>query len=357
MIRNQLLKLAQERNTPSVTISLNTHRTHPDNSKDEIKIKNLIKEANEKLLAQFNKKEVSNLIEKINLLAQKIDVRQNLESLHILVSNNTQEIVRSIWPVTNDKVYIADSFYLSPLIKDFNRSTEYMILLLSQSGVHLYKAINESIIGEIISEKFPFEANDLYIVDSSKRSDAKQLDKLVMEYFNNIDKELVSINNKYGLNCIAICTEDNFSKLMKVADKKHIYLGFANINYNNTSLDFLVKQAWEIIKNKQLKIRLEAVNEMKEAVSKAKVITDLNLIYKASKEGRAELLIINDKFNQPIKLKDENIEIIDQNDNNQSFHEFSSLIASEIISKNGRVVFVTEEENNSLGPISLKIRY
>lgn len=357
MIRNQLLKLAQERSNPCITISLNTHRTHPDNIKDEITIKNLNKETNEKLLSKYSKKEISSVLEKLNKMIQEIDVRHNLESLHILVSENTQEIVRSIWPVVENKVYISDSFHLRPLIKDFNRSTEYMILLLSQSGVHLYKAINESIIGEIISDKFPFEANDLYIVDSTKRSDAKQLDKLVMEYFNNIDKELVVINNKDGLNCITICTEDNYSKLMKVADKKQIYLGYANINYNNTSLDYLAKQAWEIIKDKQLKIRKDAVNEMKEAVSKAKVVTDLHEIFLAANDGRAELLIINDNFTQTVKLNEKSFDIIDIKKPNETYHEISSLIAGEIISKNGRVVFVSDKENNSLGPISLKLRY
>lgn len=357
MIRNQLLKLAQERNNPCITISLNTHRTHPDNIQDEIILKNLCKEANDILISKFNKKEIVGLIDKLNKLPQKIDARFNLESLHILISEKTFEIIRSIWPIKQNKAYISDSFHIRPLIKEFNRSTEYMILLLSQSGVHLYQAINETITGEIISDKFPFEANDLYIVDSSKRSDAKQLDKLVMEYFNNIDKELVNINKKNGLTCIAICTEDNYNKLLKVADKKQIYLGYSNINYNNTSLDYLSKQSWEIIKNKQLKIRKDAVNEIKEAVSKAKVVTDLHEIYNSAKEGKADLLIINDDYFQYVKLNENSFDIIDNNHKNDSHHELSSLIAGEIISKNGRVVFVSDEENNSLGPISLKLRY
>lgn len=44
-IKNKLEKLALEKNTPCVTISLNTHKTHPDNQSDSVLIKNLLKEA------------------------------------------------------------------------------------------------------------------------------------------------------------------------------------------------------------------------------------------------------------------------------------------------------------------------
>jgi len=40
-LKEQLQKLVAEKNSPCVTISLDTHRTHPDNAKDEILLKNL----------------------------------------------------------------------------------------------------------------------------------------------------------------------------------------------------------------------------------------------------------------------------------------------------------------------------
>lgn len=42
-LRQKLEVLATEKNTPCVTISLNTHRTHPDNAQDVILLKNLKK--------------------------------------------------------------------------------------------------------------------------------------------------------------------------------------------------------------------------------------------------------------------------------------------------------------------------
>ncbi len=45
-LKEQLQELATKKDSPCVTISLNTHRTYPDNTQDEILLKNLLKEAN-----------------------------------------------------------------------------------------------------------------------------------------------------------------------------------------------------------------------------------------------------------------------------------------------------------------------
>ncbi|MGL6269123.1 MAG: hypothetical protein ACRC2O_14420 [Chitinophagaceae bacterium] len=49
MLKEQLQKLANEENSICVTVSLNTHRTHPENLQDEIVLKNLLKEAEQRV--------------------------------------------------------------------------------------------------------------------------------------------------------------------------------------------------------------------------------------------------------------------------------------------------------------------
>ncbi len=78
-LREQLQQLASEHNQPCVSISLNTHRTHPDNAKDELVLKNLLKETKERVLAAFEKRAVAPLLEKIEQVAAEIDVNYNLD--------------------------------------------------------------------------------------------------------------------------------------------------------------------------------------------------------------------------------------------------------------------------------------
>ena len=60
---NELKKVTAE---SCVTIILNTHRTTPDNEKDPIVLKNLIKEAESRLSAEYEKPFVSEMMKRIN---------------------------------------------------------------------------------------------------------------------------------------------------------------------------------------------------------------------------------------------------------------------------------------------------
>ena len=154
--KQQLERLATEINEPCVTISLNTHRTHPEHLQDEIRLKNLVKEAENRVIEEYGKRPAANLLEKLDTIADEVDIQHNLDSLHLFLSNDTKEIIKSTWETTQEGVHISDSFAVRPLIKDYSRSEEYLIMLLSQSGVHLYQATNDGIVIEIRNEDFPF---------------------------------------------------------------------------------------------------------------------------------------------------------------------------------------------------------
>ncbi len=357
-LKEQLQKLATEKNTPCVTISLNTHRTHPDNAKDEILLKNLLKEAEERVINEYGKRPTAQVLEKIKTVGKEIDVNYNLDSLHIFLSNDTQEIVKSSWKTSNDGVHVSDSFAIRSLIKNYNRSESYLVMLLSQSGVQLFEAINDGIVEEVKNDDFPFSDNKHYNTHSDRASDSKHLDDLVREFLNKVDKALIKVYNETELKCVVITTEDNYSRLQQVADKPSVYVGYANIDYNNVATHQIVKQSWELIEAQQKKRRTEAIAEMREAVAKGKVLTDLQEIYQASIDGRADLLIVHQDFSQAVVMKDERtFNLVDDPASPSAIDDITSNIAWEVISKKGRVIFTSQDEIKDLGKIVLKTRY
>lgn len=357
-LKEQLQKLATEINNPCVTISMNTHRTHPDNAQDEILLKNLLKEAEERVINEFGKRPAAQLLEKLETVGNEIDVNYNLDSLHIFLSNDTQEIVKSSWETNNNSVHISDSFAIRPLIKNYNRSENYLVMVLSQSGVHLYEAVNDDIINEMRNEDFPFSENRHFTTHSDKGSDAKQVDDLVREFLNNVDKALVKVHNETDLKCVVIATEDNFSRLQQVADKPSVYLGHDNIDYNKVETHHIAEQSWELVQKHQKEHRTEAISEMQEAVAHGKVLTDLQEIYQAAIDGRGDLLILHQDFAQAVVMKDERtFDLVNDPTTANSIDDISNTIAWEVISKKGRVVFTTQDEIKDLGKIVLKTRY
>lgn len=358
MERNKLEQLAGVNDKVCVSISMNTHRTHPDNAQDVVRLKSLLKEAKDRVLNEFDKNTITELLARFDSFEQQIDVNYSLDSLHIFLSNSAEEIVKSPWPVKNDSVSISESFALRPLIMALNRTEEYMILLLSQSGVKCLHALNDKVIEEINNEDFPFDENSHQIHDRERVSDSKFADNLVREYLNKVDKAAVRMHNKTGMSFVVICTEDNYSRLMQVADRPSLYLGHVPISYNNTANHTVADDAWKIIKDIQKLKRAEAVKEMQEAIGHGKVITDLPDIFKAVKEGRGDLLIVNNDFRQPVKMTGEfTFDLADDVTKPDVIDDLTSNIAWDIVSKKGRAVFVSTEEKESLEDIVLKVRY
>jgi hypothetical protein len=357
-IRQKLELLAAEKNVPCLTISLNTHRTHPDNTQDLINLKNLLNEAENRIIKEFGKRPAASLLDKIASIESEIDINYNLDSLHIYLSNDTKMVIKSAWATKQDMVQISDSFDISSLIKSFNRSEEYFILLLSQSGVAIYNAINDGITHEIRNEDFPFQENKHYNTHPNKGSDSKHLDDLVREFLNKVDKAVVKLHNDTGLSCVVISTEDNYSRLMQVADKPEIYHGYANIDYNNNSTHHIVKQSWDIIKTLQQQRRSEAIDEIKDAIGQGTVLTDLQEIYQASLDGRGDLLIVHQDFVQAVLMTGERtFDLLEDVTEPLAIDDISSNIAWNVLSKKGRVYFTSQDEIKELGKIVLKTRY
>lgn len=354
-IKQQIESLHQETDAPCVTISLNTHRTHPQNATDAIVLKNLLKQAEDRIISEFGKRPVQDLLDKIQNIESKIDHNYNLDSLNIFLSKQTTQIIRSTWPVKDNVVHISDAFSLRPIIHALSRSVEYYILLLSQNGAHLYEAINDGIVDEVREFGFPFPGHK---VSADKISDSKQSDDSVREYLNKIDKAIVAAHNYSGMQCVVIATEDNYSRLQQVADKPSVYSGYAAINYNNTALHFLADQAWSIIKDQQVSKRAAYIDELKRAVAEGKVLTDVQEIYQAALDGRGDLLIVHEEYAQPVmKTGERTFDLIQDSTQAGAIDDITSLIATEVTVKNGTVVFTAQSDLLDLGNIALKTRY
>lgn len=357
MLFKTIEQLASETNNPCITISLNTHRTHPDSMQDAILLKNLAAEAEGRILQEYDKRDVAPLIQKLQFILDSADHRYNLDSMHIFVSSSTVRIVKLPRPAVEDRIYIDDRFAIRPLIEALNETEQYMILLLSQSGARLFEAQNDAIEKEIENENFPIGENT-FSVHRELVSHARENDNKLKEYLNLVDKALVREFNQTGYSTVVIATPDNYRLLLEVADRPEIYSGHFPVDYNRTALHELAAQAWEPVREIIKDRKAASVSEIQEAVSLNRVVTDLNEIYRAVISGRGDLLAIEAGFSQAARIIDDlNIELLDDPETPGAYDDIVSYLAWKVISAKGRTVFCEENELGELGPIVLKTRY
>lgn len=354
----KLKRLANERNNPCVSISMNTHRTHPDNLQDEIVLKNLIKEAEERVISEFGERESEEVLKKLKNISNKIDINYFLDSLHIFISKDTEEITQSIWEVKENRVYIDDHFAIKPLIIEHNRVSIYLILKLTQDATHLFEVHNDNVVKEVENHIFPFGENPHRESSKVQKSDSEFMDTMIREHFRDIDKALVDYIGNQDTKVVVVSTKDNYSKLQQVATKPSIYLGHTDLNYQEKAPHQLVKGAWEIILNDHKNTRTKAIEEVKSAVSENKVLTDLQEIFQASIDGKGDLLIVHKDFQQPVKMIDNRtFEYGDDPKQEGYIDDITSNIAWNIISNGGSVFFTENDEIKELGNIVLKTRF
>ncbi len=350
-------KLAGENSNPSITISLTTHRTHPDNTEDAIVLKNLVADAGKRLLEEYTKREVAPILEKLQQVHDSIDHNYNLDSLHIFISGTTAEVIKLPHSVPENRVFVDESFAIKPLIDALNRTEEYAILLLSQNGVQLFEAQNDAIREEIVNTDFPFTENP-FDVAPQNTSHARIVGNQLKEYLNYVDKAVVREFNRTGLQTVVIATPENYRALQEVADRPAVYQGHAAIDYNNTAHHQIAAQAWDIVKGIQSERKARAISEMKEAAAQSRILTDVSEIYRAALEGRGELLVVNSGFSQPARITGDNgIELVTDPEAPGVVDDIVSTIAWKVLSAKGRTLFTTMEALNDLGQMVLKVRY
>lgn len=341
-----------------ITIILNTHRTHPDNKKDALTLKNLIKEVGERLSASESKRKAIKLMQRLNDLESSIDYNQNLESLILFVNENIAQYMRLTIPVENRAV-IGNSFATRDIIRALHTQANYFVLVISQQETRLIEALNYKVVSEI-GKPFPIINTQFNSTSSAESANAPRQTNLIAEFFNRIDKEVNKIRKDNPLP-VLICTEEsNYYEYLKIADQKSsIYGTFLNQNRLHEKADAIVLEAWKIVKAYIFQQNSERKNELKKAISQKKFLSDTNEIWQGIQQGRIQTLFIEHGNFQPAKWNSNSIEYVADNLRNKK--EVADDIYDELIEENmkygGDVVFLSKGELSKFNGFGAITRY
>ncbi|WP_027377702.1 AOC03_06830 family ribosome hibernation factor [Kaistella palustris] len=298
-----------------VTIILNTHRTLPDNEKDPLLLKNLLKDAEEQLLNSLPKKDADSILDKLTDLEAAIDHRHNLESLLLFVNAELgiSEYVRLPFGVTN-RVVIGDRFATRDLLRARNKTTGYYVLVLSQQKIRFMEAENSRLVKEF-TEPFPVINTDFQPEVGVEGSNANRQTNLIAEFFNRTDKEVNKIRATKKLPVLICSEEENYYEYLKIADEKDsIYQTFVKGNRLDEKAESLVENAWPLVKEHIKDANLKKLQNVKDDPIAHNLITDITEIYRAVQEGRVQTLFVEAENTQPAKVENSAVTLLNSND-------------------------------------------
>jgi len=356
MIEDVLKEIKDELEYPSVTLLLQTHRTHPENKKDHTKLRNLLKEAESRLLEDFNKREIAGVLENLSKYQDGFDHNLNLESLVIFANSRVGKHVRL--PVeVESRVVIDKTFATRDLVRALHKSEHYYILRLSQNTVHLFEAYSDRPVREINSDGFPME-NNLYNTDTLKRSMAEKQDNMSREFFNRVDKAFQEFHKKHPADAIIAGVDRNLSFFNEVSDNKSMIIGELNKNIDHLSAYQVVKEAWPVAQQGIKRRREEALDKLGQAIGQNKFATDLNDIWKMIHHGRGDVLLVENDFFQPARITDDNrLKLEEDQTETGVIDDIIDEMIEQHLSMGGSVTFMENGQLSDHQRIALVLRY
>lgn len=138
-----------------ISLYMPTHRTGQDTEQDPIRLKNLLREAEERLLAKdLRKADVDGILERARaLLIDPVFRRHQSDGLALFAS--AERMITYRLPIRFDElVVVSDNFHLKPLLQYFANDGHFYILALSQNQVRLLEGTRHTV-DEVPIESMP----------------------------------------------------------------------------------------------------------------------------------------------------------------------------------------------------------
>ncbi len=341
-----------------VSILISTHRTHPENKQDPINLKNRIDEARDRLLAQYEKRDIPQTLAHFEELENIIDHEKNLDSLAVFINEDNCAYLQL--PVAvKDRVVIDQTFATRDLIRALQQSDFYYVLTLSEKKAHLFSAFRDRLLGEIEEHDFPFENETLYTTDVIKLSHAQTDDRYAKEFFNRIDKQVQEILKQRPARLAVATTVENYHRYLEITDNKGAVIGQVSGNWDRENRNQLIEESWKVVAQDMKKARDQAHALIGEAESAKKLSTGVDDIYQLVNQGRGAALFVEENFFQPARLLDDgvNIELVDDPVGPGIVDDVIDEIIEKQLLMGGAVTFFPEGDLADYDKIALALRY
>lgn len=310
-IRKNPENLNKFRSGISVSITMPTHRIFPDNNIDSINLKNLVTEAEQKLLSVMDKKEAEPIINNIKEAQNAIDYRKSFDGLVLYANANFSAVVKLPIDI-KEEVVVDDFFDMCPLYKAIQQNRTYYILTVSLQKIRFLEAFNDQILMEYENDDFPFVNTEYYTDDPTKLRQDIFMDNLIKEFFNVADKRLqkyLTENPEPLILAGDVKTVAYFNEMMD--DSRHV-IAQVNGSFDQMPFHEIIKNVYPLIEVYRKEKDDVYFNAIEKAKSAGLLVTDVNEIYNVVLAGNADTLFIAKDFNLKGEIKDNIISLSDK---------------------------------------------
>ena len=312
---DQLKGLAQQAANPSISLFLPTHRAGQETQQDPIRLKNLLRDAEQHFLnSGMGPREVSALLQPAHaLLNDSYFWRHQYDGLAVFMAADNFHSYRLPYCV-EELLIIAQSYYVKPVLPLFTNNGHYYILAISQNEVRLFEGTRHSV-GQIdLPAEIPTSLNEALKLDEpevqlqmhtgsspggastgmfhGQGSGAEEKEAGIEHYLSLVDSGLKKTFREQQAPLVLAGVDYLLPIYRRVSDYAHIMPEGITGSPEHLRAEQLQEQAWPIVEPYFRQAMEKIMAQYRQLAGTEKAADNIKEIVAAAVNGRVDRLVI-----------------------------------------------------------------
>jgi len=348
--------------SPSVSLIIPTDKSYPQYRIDEGRMKSLLKQVEKELQNEFSADKSKIVITKLQHIVSTIDHHRLSKALAIFVSPEKEKMYYLPFPV-QEKLIIDTSFEVRDMLYSAKNNIDYLLLVIVNHKAKVYHGYNNSLV-EIEIKDMPLNIEKVkrdYPEKVANFSDLHALEEINLDrYLREIDDVLTGILKEINAPVIICGVKRSIGHFKKLTKNRKKIVDYVEGSYGNSSKEEIYNAIESTILKLREKDQQNSIDKLEEAVNKKEYVYGIENVWRAAKEQKGRLLIVEKNFVSPAKIgKDKNALITDMPDKNDPdiVPDIVDDIIEMVLKYDGDVSFVNDGKLTDYKRIALVTRY
>jgi len=361
MNRSDIQRLQAVRAFPAVTIYSPTHRSYPDNQQDPVRVRNLVREAKQRLEQESDDRTVVRAIsETLDGLAEEIDFEHALDSVAIFAADGVAEV--HYLPFRLDgEVVIDETFATRNLLFALNRSPRYRVLVLSEKPTRLFEGLHTDL-EEIVGSGFPHAntgADGTGPVKGTPLGRSAIRDERHREFFREVERRFSPIQTADPLPLVLVGVGRNLAFFREVSNHGGRIVVTLEGSHDKTPSHELGKKVWPLVLESIVAQKEARLGELEQAASAGRIASGLEQVWRAAREGRGAVLLVEIGYRESADLMEDGLTLRPGTGHGgpEALDDAVDEVIETVYGKGGEVVFVEPGSLEKHQKIAMVLRY
>lgn len=344
----------------SITVPLSEHT--PTGKQHHIVLQKMLIAVREYLIKTHGEQIANPLLLSLEELIESVNAGINAKGIGLFVSRQVKKAILFFFQV-RENVTISNTFEIRDILYQQYYSAPYVVLHLTEKEVRLFNG-KLATLTEVHDDKFPFKHADDYEYNKPSRGSSYVGEAFVKEFeqdksrlkqiryaqfLKEVDKSLG--NYLPPETKLVVCgVESDVSSFKRDTRYGNSIIGTVKGNYTHMPIHELAMATWNAVREFKDRQKDKAIAELPEEFGKGRLITGLDMAWKAAIEGRAyQLFIEKDYVHRGFLTPEDNthLHLTPPATPHRILPDAIDDLMQMVLDKNGKVIIV---ENGKLSP-------